>query len=126
MPSSVIGPVLLRALRRLASSCLKDVIEGRPRQYWLRFGIWAPFADRPITLGVSLTSAGSGQRGRTFEARIVRSCRQWMRLQPQRPGGNGRIDPDFQPPCGFVAATVDLAMVPAAKRDGELIADLAD
>ena len=48
-----------------------------------------------------------------------------MGFQPQRPGGDDRIDPDFPPPCGFVAATVDLAMVSAAERDGELIADLA-
>jgi hypothetical protein len=48
-----------------------------------------------------------------------------MRLQPQRAGGNGRIDPNFPPPCSFVAATVDLAMVSATERDGELIADLA-
>jgi hypothetical protein len=31
LPSSVVGPVLLRALRRLASICLKEVIAGRPR-----------------------------------------------------------------------------------------------
>ncbi len=30
-PSSVIGPVLLHALRRLASICLKEVIERQPR-----------------------------------------------------------------------------------------------
>ena len=41
------------------------------------------------------------------------------------PGQRRRIDSDFPPPCGFIAATVDLAMVSAAERDGELIADLA-
>jgi len=31
LPSLVIGPVLLHALRRLASICLKEVIERQPR-----------------------------------------------------------------------------------------------
>jgi hypothetical protein len=31
LPSSEIGPVLLRALRRLASICLKEVIERQPK-----------------------------------------------------------------------------------------------
>ena len=48
-----------------------------------------------------------------------------MRFQPQRPGNDRRIDSDFPPPCGFIAAPVDLAMVSAAERDGELIADFA-
>ena len=31
LPSSVMGPVLLQALRRLASICLKEVIERQPQ-----------------------------------------------------------------------------------------------
>ena len=51
-------------------------------------------------------------------------------------GGNGcvfsqrvraldsRIDTGLAPPCGFIAAAVNLAMMPTAQRDRELIADL--
>jgi hypothetical protein len=48
-----------------------------------------------------------------------------MGLKPQRAGGGGRIDASFLPPCRFVATAVDLAMMAAAERHGELIADLA-
>ena len=58
-------------------------------------------------------------------ARLVGSRGHRMRLEPQRPRGDSRIDPGFTPPCGFIAAAVNLAMVAAAQRDGELIADLA-
>ena len=48
-----------------------------------------------------------------------------MRLKPQRPGGGEWIDGGFAPPPGFIAVSVELTMMPAAQRDGELIADLA-
>ena len=48
-----------------------------------------------------------------------------MSFEPQRASGDGWINPGVPPPCGFIAATVDLAMVPSAHRNGELIADLA-
>jgi hypothetical protein len=85
---------------------------------WLRFAISDLFSDRTIRAGVNLIGSNCGER-------VVRNCRQRMGFQPQRSGGDDRIDPDFPPPCGFVAATVDLAMVSAAERDGELIADFA-
>jgi hypothetical protein len=50
---------------------------------------------------------------------------QRVSFEPQRPSGDGWINPGVPPPCGFIAATVDLAMVPSAQRNGELIADLA-
>ena len=62
---------------------------------------------------------------RAFNRCLVLDGREGMRLQPQHAGGDGRINPSAPPPCGFVAAAVDLAMMPAAQRDGELIADLA-
>ena len=46
-------------------------------------------------------------------------------FQPQRAGGAGRIDPGLLPPCGFVAAVMDLTMMTSAQRDGELVADLS-
>ena len=48
-----------------------------------------------------------------------------MCLEPQRAGRNGRIYPYLPPPRGFIAAAMDLAMVPSTQGDGELIADLA-
>ena len=48
-----------------------------------------------------------------------------MRLQPQRAGGGGRVDASLLPPGRFVAAAMDLAMMAAAERHRELVADLA-
>ena len=48
-----------------------------------------------------------------------------MRLQPQRAGSNGRINASIFPPSDFIATAMDLAMMAAAQRHGELIADLA-
>jgi hypothetical protein len=48
-----------------------------------------------------------------------------MRLQPQRAGGNDRIDTGLLPPSGFIATAMDLTVVTAAQRDGELVADLS-
>ncbi len=48
-----------------------------------------------------------------------------MRFEPQHAGGGGRIDASLLPPRRFVAAAMDLAMMAAAERHGELIADLA-
>jgi len=47
-----------------------------------------------------------------------------MRLQPQRAGGDGRIDTGLLPPSGFIATPTDLTVVTAAQRDGELVAYL--
>ena len=48
-----------------------------------------------------------------------------MRLEPQAPGSGEWIDSGLAPPFGFIAIAVELTMMPAAQRDGELIADLA-
>ena len=45
-----------------------------------------------------------------------------MRLQPQRAGRDGWIDTGLDPPCGFIAATMDLTVVTPAQRHGEFIA----
>jgi hypothetical protein len=45
-------------------------------------------------------------------------------LKPEPPRDGERLDGDFKPPNQFVAVAVELAMVSAAKRDGELVADL--
>ncbi len=48
-----------------------------------------------------------------------------MYFEPQGARRNQGIKPNFLPPCDFIAATVDLAMMPSAQGHGELIADLA-
>jgi len=45
-----------------------------------------------------------------------------MRLEPQRAGRDDWIDTGLDPPCGFIAATMNLAVVAPAQRHGELIA----
>ena len=48
-----------------------------------------------------------------------------MRVQPERTSRGGRIDASFLPPCRFLATAMDFAMMTAAERNGEFIADLA-
>ncbi len=56
---------------------------------------------------------------------FVRSFRQRMGVQPQCAGREGRINPDASPPRGFIAATMDLAMVSTAQWNGVLVANLS-
>src|SRR5437868_2084360 len=48
-----------------------------------------------------------------------------MRLKPQRPRGTSRIEAELLPPRGFIAVTMQLAMMSTAQRDGELVTDPA-
>jgi hypothetical protein len=48
-----------------------------------------------------------------------------VRRDPEFASDDNRIDPDVLPPRGFVTATVNLAMMAAAERNGEFVADLA-
>jgi hypothetical protein len=48
-----------------------------------------------------------------------------MRVQPQCARSDGRINPGLPPPCGFIAAVMDLTMVSSTQWDSELIADFA-
>ena len=47
------------------------------------------------------------------------------RLLPQAKGNRHGIDAEFGPPCGFVAAAVNFAVMNAAQRHGELVAHLS-
>src|SRR5439155_16162135 len=47
------------------------------------------------------------------------------RLCPQGRRDNKRVETELVPPFGFIAATVDLAMVSTAERHRELVAHLA-
>src|SRR5271163_4741700 len=48
-----------------------------------------------------------------------------MRLKPQGPCRSDRVNGCLLPPSGLIAVSVELAMMPPAQGDGELIADLA-
>jgi hypothetical protein len=48
-----------------------------------------------------------------------------MGVQPQCAGCDGRIKSGGFPPCSFIAATMDLAMVSTAQWNGVLVADLS-
>jgi len=50
---------------------------------------------------------------------------QGMRVQPQCSSGDRWINTQFFPPPGFITAAMDFTMMTSAKRNGELIADLA-
>ena len=48
-----------------------------------------------------------------------------MRFEPERAGSGGGNNASLFPPCRLVDTAMDLAMMAAAERHGELIADLA-
>jgi hypothetical protein len=48
-----------------------------------------------------------------------------MRREPQRASGAPRVKPEFLPTPGFIAVTMQLAMMSPAERHREFIADLA-
>ena len=48
-----------------------------------------------------------------------------MCLGPQVSRADECIDPDIIPPCGFITAAVNLAVMTEAERDGELVTHLA-
>jgi hypothetical protein len=48
-----------------------------------------------------------------------------MAFEPEWAGRNDRVHSSLSPPLRFIAAAVDFAMVTAAERNSELIADLA-
>jgi hypothetical protein len=60
--------------------------------------------------------------GRLIET--ARGFREWMTFQPENTSGHRRIDTGLYPPCRFITAAMDLAMMAATKRYRELIATL--
>jgi hypothetical protein len=48
-----------------------------------------------------------------------------MGLNPERSRRTGRIETEFMPPCRFITVTMQLAMMSAAQRNRELVADFA-
>ena len=97
LPSSVTGPVLLAALRRLASICLRVVIERESRQlasFCYFGGRWAA-ADR----GVAVWMPGPGSL-----PVVPPTDRGWGARQPTDPGGCVTIGRwQCGQPRGFIA-----------------------
>ena len=104
--------------------CLSEVMRRRFLD-WLRFASSPAFTGEPITLGAAAIVVNGGSRAHCVHRRFVGSCRQWVCRQPQRAGVHSRIDTGLDPPGGFIAAAMDLAMMAAAQRHGEFVADLA-
>jgi len=120
LSSSLVGPVLLAALRLLASICLSEVVTcGR---VWLLFVVLATFLGS-LLLTKIVVRALVGRR------LIVRSngfcSRQGMGLKPKRGRRRQGIYSRFPPPRCFIAMTMQLAMMSPAQRDRELVTGLA-
>ena len=115
------------ALRRLASILPRRSHSGRDPGNWLRFVFWAFLGPnlRITPFGAVLIVANAGKGGSALLVSSSLPFREGMGLKPKCSGRDDRINTDVCPPNGFVATAVDLAMVPAAQRDDELIADLA-
>ena len=58
----------------------------------------------------------NGQNGiRAFRLNFVRIRWQWMGFQPQRASDDGRIDTGLIPPCAFITAVMNFAVVAASR-----------
>jgi len=80
-------------------------------------------APRPKSAFALEVNRPSGiKSGRPIET--ARGFREWMAFQPENASGHRRIDTGLYPPCRFITAAMDLAVVAPAERDGKLIADL--
>src|SRR5271154_2533095 len=96
------------------------------RGNWLRFVIWPASPGRRMRLGVAPFGTGGGDtRDHAVNPGVARNYRQRMGLQPQRAGEGPWIDTCGFPPCGFIAGARALAMMAAARGQGELVAHLA-
>ena len=54
---------------------------------------------------------------------VARRARFWMRLLPKRLGDSQGIDFEILPPGHLIASLMQLPVMAAAERDGELVAD---
>ncbi len=113
LPPSVVGPVLLSALRRLVCNCRNEVIVLC--QNWVRF------ASR-VAPGATRRRSRNSQT--VDSLRIVASAKA-ARAIPQRACDGQGIDADLRPPAGFVPNAMDFAVMNSTQRHRELVAHLA-
>ena len=82
-----------------------------------------PVADCPNLLLPSPLTFSRG-RGDIFNGLMrIGSHRLWSRLLPQSLGDRERVDIERLPPDHLIAGLMQLPMMTAAERDGELVAD---
>jgi hypothetical protein len=96
IPACVVGPVLLSALRRFASTCLIDVIAIDCLPIALVWFRPSRFSKLAVT------------------CRILSGFRQRVRFQPECAGRHHRVDASFVPPRRLVAMSVQVTMMSAA------------
>jgi hypothetical protein len=82
--------------------------------------------SRPVRVTTSLWQAVGDRLRAVIAGSFHWICdSQWMALQPQCARRRQRIDSDPGPPGRLIATVMEFAMMPAAQRNGELVADLA-
>ena len=123
LPFTVAGPVLLEALRRLASICLKVVIGKLLEQSgsFCNSMHRRRSADRRRHCFCSWNSFRRAHPRASFAL----PGRKADAFQPERAGGCVRVCASLLPPRGFVAMSMNFAMMAAAQRDREFIAHFA-
>ena len=111
LPSSVLGPVLRKALRRLASIWRNEVM---------------------VRLPLSESASGLARIGRprmlALSSEAAAACRQRAadaaRLLPKPQRDRHRVNAELGPPWGFIATAMNFAMVDTAQWNGKLVAHL--
>jgi hypothetical protein len=63
---------------------------------------------------------GRGERSQGI-ARFASVRHVWVEFKPKHPRYAQRINASVSPPCHFVTAAVDFAVMPATQRNNELI-----
>src|ERR1700746_2787342 len=117
LPSSVTGPVLSCALRRLASICRSEVIE-LPVSNWVRFVI--------LTAGRGIVRSESGAIHCPIKLlRAARGDPDFVCFLPERGSDAERLDPVAAPPTPFLAMPMQFAVMESAKGDAKFVAHLA-
>src|SRR6478736_314503 len=122
LPSSVRGPVLCRALSRLAWICLSDVMRSFCNQS-------CPSPDNRLFRGE--TAAVHGSRVGIWPRPNPDGCRRLVQslarlaVLPERLGDGERSNTARLPPRTLFRGAMRLAVMRAAKRHGVFIADLA-
>jgi hypothetical protein len=78
-------------------------------------------ADMAVLVFLALTSR-LVDAARIIMTKTARGLRSWMTFQPKDASGHSRIDTHLYPPCRFITAAMEFAMMGPAQRDGEFIA----
>ena len=96
---------------------------GSRRKSWLRLVVRSRDGEAGIDTDESDTASGFGAW--VLHASSLPFRRERMRFEPQCTGGDSRINADLLPPRRLVATAMDFAMMAAAERYGEFVANLS-